>query len=45
MLDDITFPEDQSRIIKQIHSRAHRGIEENTNQILRIYYFTCMRTN
>lgn len=43
MLEDINLPEDQINIIKKIHFRAHRGIEENKNRILRVYYFPCIR--
>ena len=39
ILRDITDPEEQTKIIRETHLRAHRGITENKEQILREFYF------
>ena len=44
MLEDITTPEQENNIIEQIHSRAHRGINENYNVLIKDFYFPQMKT-
>lgn len=39
ILEDVSDPEEQERIIRETHLRAHRGINENKEQILREFYF------
>lgn len=39
ILHDVTDPDEQTKIIKETHERAHRGTDENKHQILRKYYF------
>lgn len=39
ILRDVTETEEQEKIIRETHNRAHRGIDENKNQILREFYF------
>ena len=38
-LTDVTDTDEQNQIIKETHERAHRGIQENKEQILREFYF------
>lgn len=40
ILTDVTDEEEQTKIIEETHERAHRGVDENKNQILRNYYFS-----
>ena len=39
ILKDITDPDEQDEIIRKTHARAHRGIDENKQHILREFYF------
>lgn len=39
LLTDVTDEEEQDKIIEETHKRAHRGIDECKQQILRRYYF------
>lgn len=39
ILRDVTDVEEQEKIIRETHNRAHRGIQENKFQILREFYF------
>lgn len=39
LLKDLKEEEAQLKIVTETHERAHRGIDENRNQILREYYF------
>lgn len=39
LLTDINDEEEQDKIIEETHQRAHRGIDECKQQILRKYYF------
>ena len=44
MLKDIKTPEDENKIIEKIHSKAHRGIEENYNVMIKDFYFPKIKT-
>lgn len=44
LLQDVQTEEDQNIIIKQTHERAHRGIEENFQEINRKYFFPRMKS-
>lgn len=39
LLVDVVDPNEQEKIIEETHERAHRGIDENKQQILRKHYF------
>lgn len=39
LLIDVTDPNEQDKLIENTHERAHRGINENKQQILRTHYF------
>ena len=42
ILQDLKSIEEQNRMIEETHERAHRGIEENHNQIIKKFYFPQM---
>lgn len=39
ILRDVTDADEQEKIVRETHERAHRGIQENKYQILREFYF------
>lgn len=39
ILRDVTDTDEQEKIVRETHNRAHRGIQENKFQILREFYF------
>lgn len=39
ILRDVTDSDEQEKIVRETHDRAHRGIQENKYQILREFYF------
>lgn len=45
ILTDVSNTEEQERIIRETHLRAHRGINENKEQILREFYFPKLTQN
>uniref|UniRef100_A0AB38Z1K8 RNA-directed DNA polymerase n=1 Tax=Biju errantivirus TaxID=3078397 RepID=A0AB38Z1K8_9VIRU len=44
LLEDVEDPCKQEQIIQDTHNRAHRGADENIQQIFRRYYFPKFRT-
>lgn len=45
ILKDVSDPEEQDKIIQETHLRAHRGVNENREQIMREFYFPKITQN